>query len=86
MGVQWGEGYRYRLNYLFLCYVTFTTHLEARCAGARCHDLVAAIGFAHPPSSPPRDPSSILRPRNRPNPFRLCNLRAVIAQAGDATP
>ena len=32
--------------------------------GARSHDFVVAIGFAHPPSSSPRDPKSIPRPRN----------------------
>ena len=35
-----------------------------RRAGARSHDFVVAIGFAHPPSSSPRDPNSIRRPRN----------------------
>ena len=33
-------------------------------AGARSHDFVVAIAFVHPPSSSPRDPSSIPRPGN----------------------
>ena len=35
-----------------------------RRAGARSHDFVVAIGFAHPACTSPRDPNSIPRPRN----------------------
>ena len=35
-----------------------------RRAGARSHDFVVAIGFAHPACTSPRDRNSIPRPRN----------------------
>ena len=44
--------------------VTLLSQPILRRADARSHDFVVAIGFAHPPSSSPRDPNSILRPRN----------------------
>ena len=40
-------------------YVTFFSQPVLMRVGARSHDFVVAIGFAHPPSSSPRDPKSI---------------------------
>jgi hypothetical protein len=48
----------------FSQYVTLLSQPVLRRAGALFHDFVVAIGFAHPPSSSPRDPKSIPRPRN----------------------
>ena len=54
--------------YLFLPapgpYVTLLSQPVLRRAGARSHDFVVAIGFAHPVCTSPRDPNSIPRPRN----------------------
>ena len=43
---------------------TLLSQLVLRRAGARSHDLVVAIGFAHPSCTSPSDPNSIPRPRN----------------------
>ena len=45
-------------------YLTLLSQPGLRRAGARSHDFVVAIAFAHPPSTSPRDPNSIPRPRN----------------------
>ena len=45
-------------------YVTLLSQPVLRRAGARSHDFVVAIGFAHPVCTSPRDLNSIPRPRN----------------------
>ena len=49
---------------LLWAYVTLLSQPVLRRAGARSHDFVVAIGFAHPACTSPRDPNSIPRPRN----------------------
>jgi hypothetical protein len=71
----------------------FHSHAVLRRAGARSHDFVVAIGFAHPACTSPRDRNSIPRPRRviavlaiGSTPPRACKTRCLSTQSVARSP